>query len=75
MGRFQANEVPSVSNKLAEYDDTKASCPTESTQVSVEVPDYASADEMNKSLQVPVAYAVVNSKNVRKNVLSIVNVS
>ena len=74
MGRLQANEVPSVSNKLAEYDDTKVSCPTEPAQVSVEVPDYASADEMNKSLQFPVAYAVVNSKDVRKNV-SIVNIS
>ena len=74
MGRLQANEVPSVFNKLAEYDDTKASCPTEPSQVSIEVPDYVNTDEMNKSLQVPVAYAVVNSKDVRKNV-SIVNVS
>ena len=70
LGRFQANEVPSVSNKLAEYDDTKASCPTESSQVQVvEVPDYAIiTDEMNKRLESPVAYAVVNSKDVRKNV-------
>ena len=68
LGRLQANEVPSVSNKLAEYDDTKASCPTESAQVSVEVPDYATTDEMNKSLQTPVAYAVVDSKDVSKNV-------
>ena len=69
LARLRTNKVPSVSNKLAEYDDTKASCPTESTQVSVvEAPDSAITDEINKRQRFPAAYAVVNSKDVRKNI-------
>ena len=71
IGRRQANEVPSVFNQLAEYDDTVhvATSLTKSIQMSADkVPDSAITDETNKRLKISASYAVVSTEDVRKNI-------
>ena len=71
VGRRQANEVPSVFNKLAECDDTVhiATSPTKSIQMLADkVPDSMITDETDKRLQIPNPYAVVTTEYVRENV-------
>ena len=70
-GRRQANEVPSVVNKLAECDDTVhvATSPTESIQVLADkVSDSAITDKTDKRLQILTPYSVVSTEDVRKNI-------
>ena len=71
IGRRQANEVPSVVNKLAECDNTVhvATSPTESIQVLADkVLDSVITGETDERLQIPNPYAVLSTEDVRENI-------
>ena len=70
IGSPRANEVPSVTNKSAEYDDTVATDPARAIQVQPDEekpPPFSSIiNETYEEHPLPTGYAMVDTKDVRK---------
>ena len=70
IGSPRTDEVPSVTNELAEYDDIVATGPARAIQVppDEEPPASAIINETYEEHPLPTGYAVVDTKDVRENI-------
>ena len=67
IGSPRANEASSVTNKLAEYDDTVATDPARAIQVQPDEEKPSSIiNETYEEHPLPTGYAMVDTKDVRK---------
>ena len=73
IGSPKANEVPSVSNKLAEHhgevDNSILHSPTETIQMPTDEEPSSVINEMYEEQPIPTGYALVDTKDVRKSVM------